>query len=325
MPNDAVLPAASPSPTVVGRDDLPFTAADLGFASVGDGAWRKTVGGIEVTFRLLERVPELLAVEDLQRQAFGVSDRDLVPASELVVVPETGGAIVGAFLGDGPDDELVGVAVGWGGFVGGRAAGRPRLVSDMLAVRVDRRNAGLGAEIKKLQGAIALAAGFPEMVWTVDPLRAGNARLNLEKLGAHADRYEVDRYGTGYGAGLYGQMPTDRLHITWPLTSPRVRDRLLGRTTPLARDDVADLAHFAPAAGPAVARALVYLPADIDRLLAWDPNSALRWRLTLREALQLAFAQGFAITGFVSGIDAERDLAAYVIERDTGCEVDRRQ
>ena len=306
-----------PSDVVPSHDDAtsPVTAGDLGFDPVGAGAWRKTVGGNAVTFRLLERVPELLAVEDLQREAFGVSDRDLVPASELVVVPETGGAIVGAFLGDGPDEELVGVAVGWGGFVGGRAAGRPRLVSDLLAVRADRRNIGLGVALKTLQAAVALAAGFPEMVWTVDPLRAGNARLNFEKLGAHADRYEVDRYGAGYGAGLYGRMPTDRLHVTWPLTSPRVRDRLLGRAKPLARDDVAGLAHFDPATEPAVARALVYLPADIDRLLASDPNAALRWRLTLRETLPIAFAKGYTVVGFVPGIAADHDLAAYVIER----------
>lgn len=311
----APSPRPAPSPDDLGTG-LPFTAADLGFGAVSDGVWRKAVGGRDVTFRLLKRVPDLLAVEELQREAFGVTERDLVPASELVVAPETGGAILGAFLDEADAGAtLVGVAVGWGGFVGGRTAGRPRLVSDMLAVRTGHRTAGLGFALKTLQGAIALEAGFPEMVWTVDPLRAANARLNFEKLGAFADHYEEDRYGTGYGVGLYGQMPTDRLHVTWPLTGPRVRDRLLGRTPPLTRDEVVGLPHFDRAAGPGIDRALVDLPADIDRLLATDPGAALRWRLTLRDSLQRAFAQGFAITGFVPGVDAERDVAAYVIER----------
>jgi predicted GNAT superfamily acetyltransferase len=294
---------------------LPFTAADLGFVAAGDGAWRRRVGGRTVAFRLLRRLPDLLAVEGLQREVFGVTDRDLAAASQLVVVPETGGEVIGAYLGGGrapetdPHPELVGFALGWGGYV----AGRPRLVSDMLAVRGDLRGGGLGAELKRLQAAIALERGFGEIVWTVDPLRAANARLNFEKLGAYADRYEEDRYGADYGAGLYGGLPSDRLHVTWPLTSPRVRDRLLGRAKPTAPADVAGLGHFDPAAD--AARALVFLPSDVDLLRVWDPNATLRWRLTLREALTLAFARGYAITGFVADADKERGHAAYVIER----------
>ena len=287
-----------------------FTATDLGFAAGPEGSWTKAIGGRCITFRRLRRVPELLAVEDLQRAVFGVEDRDLVAVSQLVVVPETGGEVIGAFAGDdAPGDELVGFAVGWGGY----RDGRPRLVSDLLGVRGDLRNRGLGAELKRLQAAVALAGGFPEIVWTVDPLRAANARLNFEKLGAHADRYEVDRYGAGYAAGLYGGLPTDRLHVTWPLLTPRVRDRLLGRSRPTALADVAGLPCFDPAADHP--RALVLLPADVDRLLVRDPDAVLRWRLALRETLQRAFVRGYAITGFVAGVDEERGLAAYVLER----------
>ncbi len=310
----AAIPT-SPEPCPI-PDDVPsFTAADLGFAAAGGGTWCKAVSGRRVTFRLLERAAELLPVEALQREAFGVTDRDLVPASELVVVPETGGATIGAFPAETVDatGELLGAAVAWGGYVDGR----PRLVSDLLAVRRDRRHGGLGAELKKLQAAIALERGFPEIVWTVDPLRAANARLNFEKLGAYADRYEEDRYGAGYGAGLYGGLPTDRLHVTWPLRSRRVWDRLLGGTTPLAPGDVAHLAPFDPN-DPAADRALISLPADVDRLLAEDPNAVLHWRLTLRATLQAAFAQGYAITGFVPAGDEARADAAYVVERGAG-------
>ena len=71
--------------------------------------------------------------------------------------------------------------VGWGGFVG-----RPRVVSDFLAIRPEARSLGLATELKRLQAAIALSRGFEEIVWTVDPLRAANARLNFGKLGATA-------------------------------------------------------------------------------------------------------------------------------------------
>lgn len=293
------------------------TAVDLGFAPLpppGVG-WRKSLRGVPVEFRPLRRVPELLPVEGLQREVMGVGERDLVPASELVVVAETGGEVLGAYVaGDGRDPEtgcreLAGAVIGWGGWVGGR----PRLVSDLLAVRAKRRNLGLGAELKRLQAAVALAAGFGQIVWTVDPLRAGNARLNFEKLGATADHYEENRYGAAFGAGLYGDLPSDRLHLSWEIASPRVRDRLLGRARPTRPEDVADLAPFDPA-HPA-ARALVPLPANVDRLLADDPSAVLGWRLRLRETLGAAFAAGYAITGFVGGVGPEPGTASYVVER----------
>jgi predicted GNAT superfamily acetyltransferase len=259
---------------------------------------------------LLRSLADLVPTESLQREVFGASELDLVAASELVVVQETGGDVIGAFRESGAVEELIGVSVGLGGFY----LRRPRLVSDFLVVRTDMRSIGLGAEMKKLQAALALERGFVEIVWTVDPLRAANARLNLEKLGAYANHYEVNRYGEGFGAGLYGNMPTDRLHMTWQITDPGVRNRLLGQTPPLSAADVDDLLHFSPDR-PNAERALVYLPSNIDDLLARDPNAALRWRLTLRETLQLAFAAGYAITGFVPQTDPERELSSYVLTR----------
>ena len=289
-----------------------LTAADLGFGADRDG-WRKTLAGHPVAFRCLRTVPELLPVEAIQREVFGVEDRDLAAASALVVVPETGGETIAAFVAGEPDPA--GVVVGWGGYVDGR----PRLVSDMLLVRPARRGMGIGAALKTLQAAVALERGYAEIVWTVDPLRAANARLNFEKLGARAARYEEDRYGAGYGAGLYGGMPTDRLHVTWSLADPAVRERLLAAIRPRTPADVAGLAPWRPDFPTETRAALVSLPSDIDRLLAADPAAALRWRLALRETLQAAFAAGWAITGFVAGAEPT-DEARYVMERGTGRE-----
>src|SRR5690606_33268531 len=116
--------------------------------------------------------------EELQEHVYGISERDIVSATELIVVEETGGAVIGVFLDDDPA-RAAGVLIGWGGFVG-----RPRLVSDFMAVRPEARNLGLAYEMKRLQAAIAARRGFQEIVWTVDPLLAANARLNFGKLGA---------------------------------------------------------------------------------------------------------------------------------------------
>lgn len=267
----------------------PPNAIDLGFTGNESTGWVLPLRGRQVHFRVLRTLDELAAAERLQMEVFGVSERDLIPANELIVVAETGGAVLGAFLPEHAE-HAAGVIVGWGGYVG-----HPRIVSDFLAVRPEVRNLGLASELKRLQAAIAFERGFQEIVWTVDPLRAANARLNFEKLGAISTSYEIDRYGSSFAPVLYGGMPSDRLHITWDLTSRWVIRRLLGRTDqpPFPSPP---LPPYAPGTNQNTAR--ISIPADIDRLLSTSPEEAHRWRLHVREALIAAFSEGFAITGF---------------------------
>jgi predicted GNAT superfamily acetyltransferase len=134
--------------------------------------------------------------------------------------------------------------------------------------------------------------------------------LNFGKLGATAHRYEIDRYGATFATTLYGGLPTDRLHITWDILSPRVISRLLGQEATQSAE-IDDAAPFRP--GMSADTALVAIPADIDALLAAQPDQALAWRLRIRETLCQAFGEGFAITGFRPALgDAD---PAYLLER----------
>ncbi len=265
-----------------------LTPAALGFSEDGDQAWIRDLRGQQVQFRILLTLEDLAQAERLQEEVFGVTERDLIPANELIVVAETGGAVIGAFLPQEPA-LAAGILVGWGGF-----AGKPRIVSDFLAVSESARNLGLAEQMKRLQAAVALQRGFEEIVWTVDPLRAANARLNFGKLGATANHYENDRYGATFAATLYGSMPTDRLHVTWDIASPRTQERLLGAAPPAVPSGVPayDMNHLGAAA-------TIEIPADIDALLAHDPASARDWRMRLRAVLPRAFAAGYAVTEFL--------------------------
>jgi predicted GNAT superfamily acetyltransferase len=283
---------------------LPDPAA-LGFGGSEERGWVRATRGREIHFRILRTLAELAHAERLQEEVFGVSERDLIPANELIVVAETGGAVIAAFLPEDPD-RAAGILLGWGGFLD-----RPRVVSDFLAILPEARSLGLATELKRLQAAIALRRGFEEIVWTVEPLRAANARLNFGKLGATADRYEIDRYGSTFATTLYGGLPTDRLHIIWDIRSPRVISRLLGQEETQQPAEIYHAARFRP--GMREHTALVAIPADIDALLAAQPDQALSWRLRIRETLCQAFGEGFAITGFRPALgDAE---PAYLLER----------
>lgn len=275
--------------------------ASLGFAGNEDVGWVREMRGRPVRFRLLRTLPELVHAEELQEHVYGISERDIVSATELIVVEETGGAVIGVFLDDDPR-RAAGVLIGWGGFVG-----RPRLVSDFMAVRPEARNLGLAFEMKRLQAAIAASRGFPEIVWTVDPLLAANARLNFGKLGAVSRHYERDRYGADFATDRYGGMPSDRLHLTWEITSPRVIARLQG-----APPDVDEAPVFVP--GLSADRALVPIPSDIDALVKTDSGAARDWRQRVRDQLESAFADGFAIAGFLPR--RPDGLPAHVLNRE---------
>jgi predicted GNAT superfamily acetyltransferase len=274
----------------------------LGFESSSEG-WSKMVGERRLLFTRLRSRLDLEQTERLQRTVFGVSDRDLASSSILVAVHETGGEVLGAFDGE----RLVGFVSAWGGYVDGRA----RLVSDLMAVEAGYRG-GIGFALKGLQALVAFQAGFEEIVWTVDPLRAANARLNFERLGAHARKYMRNVYGEHFGEGLYGGLPSDRLFVTWPIRSARVRSRLLGSYQPLAPGALAALPQYAPSTSES--RVHLAVPGDFDGLLASDPTQAREWRFRLRDNLEAAFASGYVITGFAGRRGESHGY--YLLERD---------
>jgi predicted GNAT superfamily acetyltransferase len=296
----------------------PITPKALGFSPLPDAvsdegeqlAWTKTLRGGPIVFRLLRSLEELAPAESIQRDVFGCEEIDIASAGMLVTVHETGGDVIGASRVIDSAEETVGLSIGWGGFF----ARKPVFISDILAVREEVRYAGIGVEIKKLQAALAAGRGFDTVTWTVDPLRAPNARLNFEKLGAVSNRYEQNRYGESYGTALYGGLPSDRLHIFWRLNEPTLLDRLNGKIPARTTADLLGALAFDPLV-PTVDRAFVLIPADFDALLKADYDAALAWRMELRRLLPAAFEAGLSITGFVANADEDQNAAALLLTR----------
>ena len=277
-----------------------MTPADLGFSAEQglQGDFRWTVHGRDgLVFRIIETLDDLRPVETVQREVMGVNDYDLCPASQLVLVPDTGGFVLGAFVSASDGESLAGFSIGWGAWF----EQRPRLCSDMLAVSPEYRALKIGSSLKRLQAVLALERGFEEIVWTVDPLRAVNAHLNFRVLGARADRYERNRYGD-YGSGLYGTMPSDRLHVTWNIAEPGVQERILD---PRAASMTPVAAHGASLRIP--------LPRDIDTIVKHEPERALAHRFGLRSLLEQAFADGFQVIDFQAADQNDTDAGWLIL------------
>src|SRR3954469_14961716 len=86
---------------------------------------------------------EMRAVEQLQKEVWGIPDLDVVPLTHLVAAKEAGGVLIGAFDGD----TVVGFVYGFPSFERGQSAHH----SHMLAVKPEYRNFDLGRRLKFAQ------------------------------------------------------------------------------------------------------------------------------------------------------------------------------
>ncbi len=232
----------------------------------------------KMTIRKCETLEEMQACFALQKEVWKFADADLIPVRMLVVAAKIGGHVIGALVQREGEDELVGFALAMPGIRNGHAY----LHSQMLAVRQQYRNRGLGRRIKLYQREDALAQGFELMEWTFDPLEIKNAYLNVEKLGAIARRYTVNQYGIT-SSPLQGGLPTDRLVAEWWMKSKRVEAVMANAPRPKFE-----------------CRKCIVVPAEI---YAWKADAAARSQALAvqennRERFIRAFAEGLSVLGY---------------------------
>ncbi len=259
-------------------------------------------GPLEI--RELRTIAEMVAAERIQVAVWG-SETIVTPKELLIPAQHEGGLLAGAFTSDG---EMVGLVFGF-------PTRDPAIQhSHILGTLEEWRGQGIGARLKWFQRRWCLERGITRVRWTVDPLRAANAELNIRRLGATAGTYLPDYYGAmqGIDAGA----PTDRLLVEWQLDSQRVADRAV--TTPPDRGfpgaEPANTAADGRPSGPCYdltcPRLLIHLPPDYVRLAKTDPPLALAWRLHTRALFGHYFARGYRICEFT-----RVDGPAYLMER----------
>ncbi len=247
-------------------------------------------------YRVLDSTDDFEAAFNLEVAVWGLAARDAVPVNLLRALTHGGGSLLGAFDGA----ALVGIALAFPA----RRDGRWILWSHMTGVQRSYQGQSIGFELKRCQREWALANGFTEICWTFDPLQRGNANFNVHRLGATAEQYHVDFYGTMEDEINHADLPSDRVEGVWRLNDLQVIARL---DNAAAETPALDLPFaLADVNGSPQARNFPEPPPEflvqIPRSLRASANPALSaaWRLALRRALSSAFSRGYAAVDFTS-------------------------
>lgn len=279
---------------------------------------------LDLEFRYLETVPEFDEAAALLWRIWGArgkARKQVMTAPFLQTLAGTGHFVVGAYR----QDELVACSVGL-------LATDPklpaedqrvnRLHSDITGVKPLLQNKGFGLALKRYQREWALKRGISTITWTVDPLIHRNAYFNLSKLRATVVDYKPDYYGD-LDDGINTGEITDRLLMSWSLTSPQVVAAMEGdiRVTKAEAVRVADEARQRDDAE------LIHIPDNtqvgqrsgssrsrrwlraimpvllLRRLGGWGRESAAKdngLRLAMRERFTTLLGDGYGVVGVSS-------------------------
>lgn len=269
-----------------------------------------------IVIRELKTMPEIDATVDLQRAVWGMRDVEVSSPHTLRAIVHSGGAVFGAML----EGALVGFCFGFGA----PRAGELWLWSHMAAVHPDFQGRGIGFRLKQAQRLWALERGFRWMAWTFDPLQAGNANFNFNRLGVTARAYSADHYGEMQD-GLNAGLASDRLEAQWELAAPRVHALAAGGEASLAGPTPFDIAEtrklvYVDKGGeiqrehPEFSDDMKYgieIPAKIAELKRRDIKRAKEWQLHLREAMIELLAADYIVSGFAR----TGDTGCYVLSQ----------
>jgi predicted GNAT superfamily acetyltransferase len=254
---------------------------------------------VNYEIRDLSKAQEMVALEQLQRDAWGWSDLDIVNSTMLKAVSYAGGVVAAAY----PNKATHPV-----GFVSGLTAWHESKLwhhSDLLAVHPDHRGTGLALALKHHQRKCVLAQGITRMTWTFDPLIARNARFNFHKLGARATSYQRDWYGDM--GGVNSGLANDRLIAEWNLYKAEAytptQSNFETDDTVLRADHHHTLARpftlGAVRESPLTSTVWLEIPRDIETLKHQDKELAQAWREVTRVALEHYLTNGYEVSDFV--------------------------
>jgi len=237
--------------------------------------------GEGIVIRRVETQAEYEECVRIQDETWGAGFSERVPSAILKVSQYLGGVTAAAFDSEGADARILGFVFGMTGVRDGQLVHW----SDMLAVRPEARDHGIGRRLKLYQRSLVAQLGVTQILWTFDPLVSRNAHLNLNALGARVTDYVPDMYGADTGSTLHQGIGTDRFVVAWDVAA----------TAGQMGSDAASGDGRRNRSGTEV---VVEIPHDIQELIVADPAAARMWRDSTRPAFLRLLADGYRVAGF---------------------------
>jgi len=268
----------------------------------------------EVKIKKLETHSEYETCVAIQKEVWKHDDIDINPEHHFCIAVKTGAILLGAFV----ENELVGFVFSFPAVIEGHVAQH----SHLLAVLPEYRGLKIGKQLKWAQRDSAVQLSYDLITWTVDPLQAKNANLNIRTLGATTNCYLPNFYGEISTLSLMEGMPTDRLFMEWHIKNESIvlrREKkyhtVVTETLPraLQGEKSADGSYspFSIDLSLDDERIFIEIPQDLNSLISSQPNILLKWQSSLREVMMHYFSKGYRVVDFHYG-----DRCFYVLRNE---------
>ncbi len=254
----------------------------------------------EFSIREVTNMDEIHGIVEVQRQAWQMSDLEIVATFEMKAVASFGTVLIAVDT----TDKVIGFIYAFPYF--------PDMhYSHMMATLPEWQGKGVGFAMKDKHREIALKSEVKinKIVWTVDPLLTNNSYLNFSKLGGVCSTYYPDYYGDPEEVGIYKGLATDRFLLEWPINNERVKRRM--RDYHFDRIDITTLMKRSPVINsiknerfvnkgmdPNSEQFSVEVPGDYQKLKDEALDIAQEWRLKFREICLVHFNLGWEINDF---------------------------
>ncbi|MGO9645412.1 MAG: GNAT family N-acetyltransferase [Candidatus Bathyarchaeia archaeon] len=252
----------------------------------------------EFSFRRSITIQDYRDCEDVQRNAWGMSESRVVPLHVLRPINEKGGFIMVAY---DRKDRPIGTTIC---FLGKHEEKRI-LYSHMTGVIPEFQSKGVGRMLKLKQRDYALKQGYDLICWTYDSMQSINNWFNLNTLGALARAYYVNYYGE-MPDRLNEGLASDRFLAEWWIKSPRVkkRPRSLFVSSQVDNSLVANPSKIesgvrVPTGQSSLKRSdtvLVEIPYSYDKLRNLNREILIKWREETRELYVRLFKARYIAT-----------------------------
>jgi predicted GNAT superfamily acetyltransferase len=283
-----------------------------------------------IEIRPVQTIDEYIAVRHVELGVWGNKDikpgnelPEVAPNSIMITAHKNGGLVLGAFdtsVSTAGKPFLAGFSFS---FVGLTAEGKLKHCLHEVGVLPAYRDRSIGYQLFLAHRDDVRKRGVDLMTWTFHPLESRNAYLYLHKLGATAEVFLENVYGSRQNA-LNGSLPSDRLQIDWHLApAPAANEKRLSLNALTLSRDYLHSADERPVIAAEYAdhsQWCIQIPDQFQEIRSRSVEDAMKWQMDVRLLFQIAFEAGFVATDFIR----HDNYGLYLLEQSDGIDPGKR-